>query len=262
MLLNFIIFFTFCENTVMKSYQCIQCGWDAKELYRDFKGGIIKIAHCVHCHEVVDKYTEYEPVIVFLDALLLKTPAYRHILVNTDYKSPWKLVIILLFCDAFTKLVEQRSARSSRVGRLEPDYVFYSALEWDLYWNIFMASAELLVFLGVVILLWIVWMKRKRKSTTLHEYQMVVRALVMSDFGKILLIPVMLWGQTYSVFYIWICHVFVLASNIQALKVVSIDCSLQFSFILVCLGYTAQWFVVSWLPAHWTDVSSSVLPFS
>ena len=34
----------------------------------------------------MDKYVEYDPVIIFLDALLHKPQAYRHIILNTDAK--------------------------------------------------------------------------------------------------------------------------------------------------------------------------------
>ena len=38
------------------------------------------------CNEVADKYIEYDTVIIFLDVLLLQRPAYRHILINSEFK--------------------------------------------------------------------------------------------------------------------------------------------------------------------------------
>ena len=38
------------------------------------------------CNEVVDKYIEQDPVLTFLDALLLKIQAFRHILHNCGLK--------------------------------------------------------------------------------------------------------------------------------------------------------------------------------
>ena len=40
----------------------------------------------VSCHKVVDKYIEFDPVIIFLDALLHKPQAYRHLLFNDKFK--------------------------------------------------------------------------------------------------------------------------------------------------------------------------------
>ncbi|KAK2182552.1 hypothetical protein NP493_348g00039, partial [Ridgeia piscesae] len=75
-------------------YRCIECGYEAVELYKDFKAGIIKISHCVSCHKVVDKYIEFDPVIIFLDALLHKPQAYRHLLFNDKFKAPGRLLLI------------------------------------------------------------------------------------------------------------------------------------------------------------------------
>jgi len=36
------------------------------------------------CHSVVDKYTEYDNVLICLDALLHKSQAYRHLLFNVQ----------------------------------------------------------------------------------------------------------------------------------------------------------------------------------
>ena len=43
-------------------------------------------AYCFQdkCGHVADKYIEYDPVVIFLDALLHKPQAYRHMLFNTD----------------------------------------------------------------------------------------------------------------------------------------------------------------------------------
>ena len=43
------------------------------------------------CENVVDKYIEYDLVIISLDAMLLKRQAFRHILVNSGIKVHMKL---------------------------------------------------------------------------------------------------------------------------------------------------------------------------
>ena len=39
-----------------------------------------------NCDETVDKYIEFDKVIIFLDALLHKPQAYRHILFNEKFR--------------------------------------------------------------------------------------------------------------------------------------------------------------------------------
>lgn len=50
---------------------------------------------------LADKYIEYDPVIVFVDLVLIEKPAYRHLLYNSDFKSYWKLGIILWLAESF-----------------------------------------------------------------------------------------------------------------------------------------------------------------
>lgn len=38
------------------------------------------------CHNVADKYIEFEPVIILVDSMLLSQQAYRHALYNRDFK--------------------------------------------------------------------------------------------------------------------------------------------------------------------------------
>lgn len=38
------------------------------------------------CHEVADKYIEFEPIVIVIDLILLSRPTYRHILYNTNFK--------------------------------------------------------------------------------------------------------------------------------------------------------------------------------
>lgn len=38
------------------------------------------------CHEITDKYIEYEPVAILIDLILLTRSAYRHVLFNSKFK--------------------------------------------------------------------------------------------------------------------------------------------------------------------------------
>ena len=59
----------------MQSYKCIQCGWTAKELYRDYKGGVIKIAHCVSIVLLYFRITKC----AFNLICLLKKPSFNEV---------------------------------------------------------------------------------------------------------------------------------------------------------------------------------------
>ncbi|XP_071079709.1 protein ARV1-like [Haliotis cracherodii] len=234
----------------MNKFQCIRCGKPADELYRDFKGGIIKISHCTTCDEVVDKYIEYEPVIIYLDALLLKLPAFRHILINTVQTAIWKFTLVILLCEAFIRLLQDRYAKVPMAGPIKPDYVFYSALEWNLYYNYAVSAVELMIFLvAVVMVLCILQRSRgRRQQDSQLNLKLVVRSLIWSNFGKVLVIPVMLWGQTYSAIYLSLSRAYVLASYVQALRVSGPRSSFLEAATVISIGSAVQWGVMTCLP--------------
>ncbi|KAI5968392.1 ARV1 [Candida margitis] len=67
---------------------CIECGHrNIPNLYSKYKSEYVKLTVCESCNKVCDKYIEYDAVILFLDILLLKKPAYRHLSYNlTEWK--------------------------------------------------------------------------------------------------------------------------------------------------------------------------------
>lgn len=48
--------------------------------------GTIKLLNCSYCHQLIDKYIEYQFIIVLIELLLFRSIAYRHILYNTYSK--------------------------------------------------------------------------------------------------------------------------------------------------------------------------------
>ncbi|KAI4798273.1 hypothetical protein KUCAC02_022166 [Chaenocephalus aceratus] len=82
-------------------FRCVECNEKAPELHRDYSKGILKITICESCQKPVDKYIEYDPVIILIDAILCKTQAFRHILFNTSLN--WKLCVFCLLCEAYLR---------------------------------------------------------------------------------------------------------------------------------------------------------------
>lgn len=62
---------------------CVECtNPDIKCLYSQFKSKYIKLTVCPKCGKLADKYIEFDNVLLFLDVLLLKPQAYRHVAYN------------------------------------------------------------------------------------------------------------------------------------------------------------------------------------
>ncbi|EZA54969.1 hypothetical protein DMN91_008931 [Ooceraea biroi] len=81
-------------------YVCINCGAECSELFRRYCPSVLKILKCERCGLTADKYIEYDPVVVFVDLVLIEKPAYRHLLYNSNFKAYWKLGIILWLAES------------------------------------------------------------------------------------------------------------------------------------------------------------------
>lgn len=89
-------------------FVCINCGHGVKELFKKYSN-TLKTTQCVRkkktnsypvkivklfviwisqdkCHQITDKYIEFEEFIILIDALLLNSFAFRHIIYNGDFK--------------------------------------------------------------------------------------------------------------------------------------------------------------------------------
>ncbi|OXB65373.1 hypothetical protein ASZ78_017103 [Callipepla squamata] len=111
------------------AYRCVECSREAAELYRDYRHGVLRIAVCKSCQKPVDKYIEYDPVIILINAILCKAQAYRHILFNTKINFHGKLCIFCLLCEAYLRWLQLQDSSQST----DPDDLIRYAKEWDFY---------------------------------------------------------------------------------------------------------------------------------
>ena len=92
------------EHFESTSNHCIQCGKEVEKTYEKiFKDQYIRLVHCPHCNEIVDKYIEYDNILIFFDLLLQKQPVYRHMLFNKKdiFTFLCKVLLGTLFLQAF-----------------------------------------------------------------------------------------------------------------------------------------------------------------
>ncbi|XP_013141515.1 PREDICTED: protein ARV1 [Papilio polytes] len=89
------------EMSSNKKYRCVNCGEPSSALYKTYGPTVLKLTKCVSCKGIVDKYIEYDPVIVMIDLVLMSKEAQRHILYNTEFKAYWKLLIILMMLETY-----------------------------------------------------------------------------------------------------------------------------------------------------------------
>ncbi|TSL47533.1 Protein ARV1 [Bagarius yarrelli] len=193
------------------SFKCIECNEEASELYRDYSNGIVKITICKSCAKPVDKYIEYDPVIILIDAILCKIQAFRHILFNTQINIHWKLCVFCLLCEAYLRWSR---LQSSEVTGDPADIIRYTK-EWDFYGMFAKAALELGVYCAGV--LSASWCVQKLLGVSFQASDLL-KALLLSCYGKVLLIPAVIWEHDYSPLCFTLIRVFVLTSNAQAVR--------------------------------------------
>ncbi|XP_065536396.1 protein ARV1 [Lathamus discolor] len=195
------------------AYRCIECSREAAELYRDYQRGVLRISICKSCQKPVDKYIEYDPVIILINAVLCKAQAYRHILFNTKINIHGKLCIFCLLCEAYLRWLQLQDSSQNT----DPDDLIRYAKEWDFYRMFGIASLEQTSFLlGIFISLW--WMRPEMLKTK-SDFILLLKALLLSSYGKLLLIPAVIWEHDYTPLCLAFIKVFVLISNSQAIRV-------------------------------------------
>lgn len=101
---------------------CVECtNPDIDRLYFKYKSEYIKLTICSKCGRVADKYIEYDNVILFLDILLLKPQAYRHLTYNITESE-------LLKDEATHKDYKGHHKSHSFVSEIKSSFLRYRAL--------------------------------------------------------------------------------------------------------------------------------------
>lgn len=59
-----------------------------------------------NCHEIADKYIEFEILVIIVDLILLSTQAQRHVLYNTNCKSLYKLLMVITLLESYCVFVK------------------------------------------------------------------------------------------------------------------------------------------------------------
>ncbi|CAK6442276.1 unnamed protein product [Pipistrellus nathusii] len=214
-------------------YRCIECNQEAKELYRDYNHGVLKITICKSCQKPVDKYIEYDPVIILINAILCKAQAYRHILFNTKINMHGKLCIFCLLCEAYLRWWQLQDSSQNT----DPDDFIRYAKEWDFYRMFAIASLEQAAFfVGIFTFLWI---ERSIATKKNPNFLLLLKALLLSSYGKLLLIPAVIWEHEYTPLCLRLIKLFVLTSNFQAIRV-TLNTRRKLSFLAIVCGLLTE----------------------
>ncbi|KAI8066861.1 Arv1-like family-domain-containing protein [Gongronella butleri] len=209
---SFQFFLHFCSHNMST---CVECGKAVQNLYTQYGKDNIRLTSCDRCQQFADKYIEHDFVIIFIDMLLLKPQVYRHLLFNRISQkgkgiesNVLRFAILLILFEVYIKWfrLEQCCTHSDSAFVQRPLYYQYIYI-------LSLCVLEFAVF-HLSICLFIRVLLRHRAI----RFNYVSMALVISSFGKMLLILMVIWNYE-QLEYSWLVSVITLASNVEALSV-------------------------------------------
>ncbi|CAB3241335.1 unnamed protein product [Arctia plantaginis] len=207
-------------------YRCVNCGKPAAALYKIYSPTVLKLTKCESCKGIVDKYIEYDPVIVMIDLVLMSKEAQRHVLYNTEFKAFWKLLIILMMLETYgvwrndslfnivvnsvcgfenvnttniSKLINVTVPDSWKTNcwaweQIEKDDTDLFIWEKDFYIQFLSILSGILVFLISVQIL----MKLATSSQNGVPLLRVLKAFSLANVSILLTLPMLVWGADIS----------------------------------------------------------------
>ncbi|KAM4692794.1 protein ARV1 isoform 2-T2 [Discoglossus pictus] len=170
-------------------YRCIECNEESRELFRDYKHGVLKITICIH----------------------------------------GKLCIFCLLCEAYTRWLQLPG--SSNITN--PEDIIRYAKEWDFYRMFGVAALEQAAFFAGIFM--VLSLARPKTLLTRSDFVLLLKALLLSSYGKLLLIPAVIWEHDYTPLCLRLITLFVLTSNTQAIRV-TLNVSRKLSLVSIING--------------------------
>ncbi|WCJ19915.1 Arv1-like protein [Euphorbia peplus] len=203
-------------------YRCVECGSEIKTLFVQYSPGNIRLMKCENCKAVADEYVECELLIILIDLVLHKQKAYRHLLYNVLNQETLNLeglllksTVAFLLLDAYRSLLLQRNEEQQGSSL---SFSFLVSRSQKMSMDVFVGN---LIFFCILLLAMKILLD---KSVEISRCKNLLGAIVVSSYFKIFSIAMMVWEFPSSA--IFIIDLFVLSSNVVALKVIT-ECNLK-----------------------------------
>ncbi|KAI1702143.1 arv1-like family domain-containing protein [Ditylenchus destructor] len=197
-----------------RKYVCVNCLKEFDSLYTIYSRDVIRITDCYGCGEAVDKYVEYDIVLIFIDLILQYSSAYRHLLLNTEFNSHYRLASIFLLCDSYDKWIERRTAELSPGEAGQGIY----DLEWHFYGSLVQSLSEFLAYTFTIYALMILAFCFGNKSTQeskINGFLEFLKLTVMGFYGNIFVVFSIVWKLHQHWSYRSLTQLFLAVSHVQ-----------------------------------------------
>nr|CAD2179178.1 unnamed protein product [Meloidogyne enterolobii] len=239
------------EKALETQFVCINCLNPSSSLYTEYSRDVIRMTECKNCGLIVDKYIEYDITLIIIDLILQYKSAYRHVLINLNFKSFFRIIFIFLLCDAYEDWIERKSLA-------DPVRIFYD-LEWTFYECLLKSLMEFLVYsisiyLLINLLIQIKQIKPKIKKfllkTNKNYFVFSFECALISFYGNLFIVFSIIWKLHGQYLHKVLTQSFLFISHLQIQKalypefgfwnILAILISILFQFIA---GYFTQKYI-------------------
>ncbi|XP_050512210.1 protein ARV1 [Diabrotica virgifera virgifera] len=210
-------------DVMNKRYFCINCGNEVKSLYREYSKTVLKLTECDNCKNIADKYVEYDTVIVVIDLLLLRIMAYRHILLNSEFKNFWKLPIGLIVLETYMTWIltkefplERHKDISNITSFDEADIYLDDIKFYEMSLNTILGFIS---FLGVNYSLSVIYSYLRKRD--IIKFTTICKSVCLSSSATFLILPSLIWDTYINEFHILFVSLYTTLSQLLAHRAVS-----------------------------------------
>ncbi|KAK6737349.1 hypothetical protein RB195_019820 [Necator americanus] len=192
----------------------------SSSLYQIYSEGVIRLSDCKSCGAVVDKYVEYDTMLVIIDLIIHNISAYRHLIYNMKIQNQLRVAVIFLFCDAYDKWI------SGRAGV----YNIYD-LEWIFYKSLLQSTLEMCTYVAVIIFCEILV-----HSFCLDRIELISRGTIIGYYGNVAVVLSIIFRLSKEFSYRSVTQLFIFVSHIQVQRTLFPDLSLVTNCVVVAIG--------------------------
>lgn len=205
-----------------EEFACVNCQEFTSTLYKKYSEGVIRLTECDNCGEVVDKYIEYDVVLVVIDLMLQYVQAYRHLLLNVRIQRPERLFVIFWLSHAADVWI--RDNKNNEAKELTDQ-------EWMFYRCLLLSVVEIFSFISAI-LMYSLW---KNDET---NYRQLIASTLLGYYGNVAVFISFVFCLSHRTSYQIVMQIFLLVSHIQVQRVLFPAVSATDNIIVVLTAKT------------------------
>ncbi|CAG9818265.1 unnamed protein product [Phaedon cochleariae] len=236
----------------MFSYTCINCGTPVKSLFKKYSETVLKLTQCENCKNVADKYIECDSVIIIVDLILLKMMAFRHFLINSEFKNYWKLSAVLLVLETYSQWTLTR-----RIGEVELKHNLTTEpqlSETDIYLDDFRFYKMILIItVGTAASVFLMYLLTRIYSCwnnkTSISFRDIHKAVTLSNSGMFLLLPSLIWDINVHELHMLFISLYITLSQLLAHNALC-SCQKKWSLFIIFSAYLFKTYIIDLLSKH------------